>query len=175
MYKRDKLIASISKGKHILQKRVACKKCTSQYRYEECHSKQGSEVYVNCCSYKLYHKSCGEQLTKEVVTSCGFYPNLYCVLNWWYVYCSSKPSWLLRENIFILGIIPGPKEPKLTMNSYLAPVVSDLLDLWNGVEMKPFAKIRCAMVGVVCDLPAGRKVCGFLGHSANLGCSRCYT
>ena len=23
------------------------------------------------------------------------------------------------------------------------------------------------------DLPAGRKVCGFLGHNATLGCSKC--
>lgn len=27
---------------------------------------------------------------------------------------------------------------------------------------------------VSCDLPAGRKLCGFLGHSARLSCSRCY-
>ena len=33
--------------------------------------------------------------------------------------------------------------------------------------------IRCALLCVACDLPAGRKVCGFLGHSATLGCSRC--
>ena len=26
---------------------------------------------------------------------------------------------------------------------------------------------------VSCDIPAGRKICGFLGHSARLGCSRC--
>ncbi len=27
---------------------------------------------------------------------------------------------------------------------------------------------------VACDLPAGRKVCGFPSHSANFGCSRCF-
>ena len=26
---------------------------------------------------------------------------------------------------------------------------------------------------VACDIPAGRKICGFLGHNARLGCSRC--
>ena len=26
---------------------------------------------------------------------------------------------------------------------------------------------------MACDLPSGRKLCGFLGHSARLGCSRC--
>ena len=30
---------------------------------------------------------------------------------------------------------------------------------------------RGALIGVACDLPACRKVCGFLGHCANLGCS----
>ena len=27
---------------------------------------------------------------------------------------------------------------------------------------------------VACDLPAGRKVCGFLEHNAHLGCSKCF-
>lgn len=35
-------------------------------------------------------------------------------------------------------------------------------------------KIRCALLCVACDLPAGRKVCGFLSHNARLGCSRCW-
>ncbi len=30
---------------------------------------------------------------------------------------------------------------------------------------------HCAHLGVSCDIPAGRKVCGFLGHSVNLGCT----
>lgn len=30
-----------------------------------------------------------------------------------------------------------------------------------------------AILCVACDLPAGRKTCGFLGHTANLGCSKC--
>ena len=33
--------------------------------------------------------------------------------------------------------------------------------------------VRCALLCVSCDLPAGRKVCGFLGHAAWYGCSRC--
>ena len=33
--------------------------------------------------------------------------------------------------------------------------------------------VRCALLCVSCDLPAGRKVCGFLGHGAHIGCSRC--
>ena len=34
--------------------------------------------------------------------------------------------------------------------------------------------IRYLLLCVACDIPAGRKVCGFLGHMANLGCSKCY-
>ena len=84
-----------------------------------------------------------------------------------------------RENVILFGIIPGPCEPSLTMNTYLSPLVSDLLQLWQGVQLKQpgtdsTATFKCALLGVACDLPAARKVCGFLGFSANLGCSRCY-
>ena len=34
--------------------------------------------------------------------------------------------------------------------------------------------MRCAVLCVSCDIPAGRKLCGFLSHAARLGCSRCY-
>ena len=34
--------------------------------------------------------------------------------------------------------------------------------------------IHCALVYVACDLPADRKVCGYLGHNTHLGCSLCY-
>ena len=33
--------------------------------------------------------------------------------------------------------------------------------------------VRCALLCVGCDLPAGRKVCGFLSHAAGKGCSKC--
>ena len=84
-----------------------------------------------------------------------------------------------RENIIILGLIPGPREPKLSINTYLQPHVSDLLSLWRGVTIEDEDgdrhEIRAALICVACDLPAGRKVCGFLSFSANYGCSRCYS
>ena len=84
-----------------------------------------------------------------------------------------------RENVILYGLIPGPSEPSLTVNSYLSCLVSDLLSLWDGVLLgipgsTTKVKFRCALLGVSCDLPAGRKTCGFLSHSANLGCSKCY-
>ena len=84
-----------------------------------------------------------------------------------------------RENLLLLGLIPGPSEPPKTIDTYLAPVVNDLLLLWQGVQFQHghsyTLSIRCALLCVACDLPAGRKTCGFLSYVANLGCSRCYS
>ena len=83
-----------------------------------------------------------------------------------------------RENVILIGLIPGPSEPPLHINSYLTPLVADLLSLWRGIpfEMgdKTIRNVRCALLCVACDIPAGKKVCGFLSHLANLGCSKCY-
>ncbi len=78
-----------------------------------------------------------------------------------------------RENIILAGIIPGPSEPPLNINSYLSPVVSELLQLWDGLLLSVHGitskvLVKAALLGTPCDLPAGRKVCGFLSHSANL-------
>ena len=83
------------------------------------------------------------------------------------------------ENVIIYGVIPGPCEPSLTINSYLLSLVTELNELWVGVQMKyagsdSTVTFRYALLGVACDLPAARKCCGFLGYSANLGCSRCF-
>lgn len=80
-----------------------------------------------------------------------------------------------KENCLVVGLIPGPKEPP-DMNNFLRPFVSDLIKLWEGVDMTfhSYRKhIRCALVCVACDIPAGRKHCGFLCFTAHLGCSRC--
>ncbi len=82
-----------------------------------------------------------------------------------------------QENVLLVGLIPGPKEPKHDINSILAPLVEELLTFWKGVEITSCAGalvlVRCALLCVACDIPASRKVCGFLGHSAVLGCSKC--
>ena len=84
-----------------------------------------------------------------------------------------------RENVILIGLIPGPKEPKLTINSFLQPMVQELKELWRGVTLpcpnSPFkhAFIRAALICCTCDVPATRKSCGFVGHNAKLGCSKC--
>lgn len=85
-----------------------------------------------------------------------------------------------RENILLVGIIPGPSEPSHDINPFLEPLVSELKDFWHGVPLKVHTgtsttehTVRCALLCIACDLPAGRKVCGFLSHSATKGCSKC--
>ena len=35
----------------------------------------------------------------------------------------------------MIGIILGPNEPELTLNSYIDQLVSDLLEFWSGVPL----------------------------------------
>ena len=84
-----------------------------------------------------------------------------------------------KANMILVAIIPGPREPKLTMNSFLYPLEQELKELWKGVSIScpnhPLKQIpiRAALTCCACDIPATRKLCGFLGHSAKLGCSKC--
>lgn len=83
-----------------------------------------------------------------------------------------------EENIILVGILPGPKEPHFTINSFLSPLVEELKTAWyNGFEvLSPQGLpliIRLALSCVACDIPATRKTCGFLGHNAVYGCNKC--
>ena len=82
-----------------------------------------------------------------------------------------------RKNVILVGILPGPSEPRRDINSYMEPLVEELEDLWKGVRnsrviLSPII-VRCALLCVACDLPARCKLCGFLCHSAKLGYSKC--
>lgn len=79
-----------------------------------------------------------------------------------------KTKWTM-----LIGLIPGPTEPKENINSFLQPLVNDLIELWNGIQIGSDTTIRAALIAVSCDIPAARKVCQFLSHKANKGCSRC--
>ena len=84
-----------------------------------------------------------------------------------------------RENLLLLGILPGPQEASHDINSYIRPLVDDLLQLWNGLNMVVCGQstnklVKCALLCGSCDIPTGRKAFGFVGHGARLGCSRCY-
>ena len=46
-----------------------------------------------------------------------------------------------KENILTLGLLPGPNEVKLhKINHYLSPIVDELLEFWNGVEIPAAGK-----------------------------------
>ena len=84
------------------------------------------------------------------------------------------------KNILLLGIIPGPSEPAHDINNFLEPLVSELKQFLSGIPLKIHTEtgiiectVRCALLCIACDLPAGRKVCAFLSHSATKGCSKC--
>ena len=73
---------------------------------------------------------------------------------------------------FSVGIIP-----MVSINTFLKPLVDELVDFWDGLNLRFRQKsclFHCAFLCVACDQPAACKVCVFLSHSANLGCLRCY-
>ena len=77
------------------------------------------------------------------------------------------------ENVMLVGILPGPTEPA-SLNGFIKPLVDELANFWIGKEVmvngfESAKLVRCA----TCDLPAGRKLCGFLSYNAHQGCSRC--
>lgn len=84
-----------------------------------------------------------------------------------------------QENVILVGLIPGPHEPKHDINSYIKPLVDELLSFWKGIDLGIHSisgkkSVRCALLCVACDLPAGRKICGFPSFTACYGCSRCF-
>ena len=85
------------------------------------------------------------------------------------------------ENMYIAGIVPGPKEPALALlNHYLRPLVNDLLAAWEvGIKFTrtgnhPNGRIaRAALALCTCDLPAARKASGLSAHSSHFFCGTC--
>jgi hypothetical protein len=79
----------------------------------------------------------------------------------------------------MVGLIPGPGEPPIHMNSYLDPLVEELQTLWtNGIQVlspdfTDSVTVRAALICSACDIPACRKVLGFCGHMSKRGCSKC--
>ena len=64
-----------------------------------------------------------------------------------------------------------------TINSFLDPLVDELLDFWDGVWINTPSTgpkfCLLALVCTTCDIPASRKLCGFLSFSAKMGCNKC--
>lgn len=85
------------------------------------------------------------------------------------------------ENIFIAGVVPGPREPSLEqMNWVLRPIVTQLQTLWTpGLLLsqthlyKQGRLIRAALLPFIADIPALRRSLGFPSATATYFCSYC--
>ena len=93
----------------------------------------------------------------------------YCEIGEIYLLLLNLPRHLrfLRENVVLVGIIPDvSKEPPT--NTFLEPLVEELEVAWNdGFMLKSLLTqseecFRIALICVGCDIPASRKLCGFL-------------
>ena len=98
-----------------------------------------------------------------------------------YLVCNNLPraDRFKMENVILVGVMPGPKEPSTyEINSYLEPLVDSLLRLFNGITIPTFQEpngivIRAALLNIACDIPAARKVGGFTSHSSTRACHKC--
>ena len=74
-----------------------------------------------------------------------------------------------RKNVILIGVIPNMKKEPET-NTFVAPFIDDLLESWNGnMKIKTSSSrgievpVKLMLLLVGCDIPACRKLCGFLG------------
>jgi hypothetical protein len=85
------------------------------------------------------------------------------------------------ENLYLAGIIPGPREPSVEeLNQYLAPLIDDATVSWDrGVHYQRTAlsnsphTVRYAIVCEVCDLVGARRLAGFMQAKSRHYCSVC--
>lgn len=125
---------------------------------------------LNVTIMYYYSTLTGCSLTNTLSTQLAYF-----ILLFWISHAPSATS----EKIWFSMVLFLPCEPSLIINSYLSPLVSELNQLWWGVQLSlpgsyTAASFKCALLGVACDLPAARKSWRFLSYSANLGCSRCF-
>ncbi|OAD78423.1 hypothetical protein PHYBLDRAFT_140508 [Phycomyces blakesleeanus NRRL 1555(-)] len=94
-----------------------------------------------------------------------------------YVITNNLPfsGWFKAENIILVGLLPGPKEPKTDeINNYLEPMVDEFVQLHRGVRVPAFEfpageVIRAALMMVACNIPAVRKTSGFTALRSKIG------
>ncbi|KIO01078.1 hypothetical protein M404DRAFT_117339, partial [Pisolithus tinctorius Marx 270] len=85
------------------------------------------------------------------------------------------------ENMYLAGIIPGPKQPSLeNLNHYVRPLILDLAASWErGVWYSRTANhpngrlMRCAIALAVCDLPAAHHLAALAGVGSHFFCGAC--
>src|SRR6266540_2465335 len=82
------------------------------------------------------------------------------------------------ENLLTLSLLPGLNEVSLhKINHYLTPIVDELEFLWDGItlnctyECQEGKYICAALILISCNIPAARKICGYV--SALVSCHQC--
>ena len=100
----------------------------------------------------------------------------------WLVLLNLPPHLRYRpENMFLAGIIPGPRKPSLSdINHSLQLLVNVLLEFFDpGVlysrmaRHKQGCRVRAILVPVVSDMLAARQAGGFASATATYFCTRC--
>lgn len=101
-----------------------------------------------------------------------------------YMACLNLPRRLrfLVENVFLVGVVPGPDGPSNSeINGCLRPLVDDLVTLWkDGIflsrtPLHPLGlRVRCALIPLVCDLPAARQISGTASGASDGQCNECH-
>ncbi|MBW0518378.1 hypothetical protein O181_058093 [Austropuccinia psidii MF-1] len=84
------------------------------------------------------------------------------------------------ENVYVAGIIPGPKgTTALQLNYLLMPPIRELKELWQGYRFSPTSTgpsgcfICVAILTAIADVVAMQKLTGFISHSGNHFCNFC--
>ena len=77
------------------------------------------------------------------------------------------------KNILLVGLIPSMAKEPANINSFLEPLVCELRQAWiDGFRIKLGRVIKTfglALLCIGCDIPACRKLCGFLGMRFKAG------
>src|SRR6185437_3273080 len=71
-----------------------------------------------------------------------------------------------KENMLILALLPGSNEVKLDkINHYLALIIDELLELWDGFNLSTAGKnVRLAVICCSNNIPATQKLCSHASH-----------
>ncbi|KAG8939771.1 hypothetical protein FRC04_005977 [Tulasnella sp. 424] len=100
-----------------------------------------------------------------------------------YLICLNLPPHhrFRTENVFLVGVIPGPREPSLEqVNHFIAPIISAFQTLWDpglwvpATSLHPDGRLVRAIIALlIADLLGARHMAGFTFPGHRLFCSYC--